>query len=739
MWNDAPPAYYGSPPTHIPCLESSSYDSGTGITTDIYRFDWDTTPSHNGNHILYAFGYFSILPTATVSTEDYGGTTVTNLAITSCVPEGVAPWKGEEGTTVPIQVNIEDNDTSDPMTLTLTLYATNADNRGPWTGVRTMTANNVTGSSYTFYWDGKDDNGAYVEPWTYTFEVDITQTDINYNENPALQVADDTEYRSRYLHILRSRDAFNNPIYEAEYAGYDEGDPNDPNDDSYLYYIRFYDLKDILDVDASEGELWLYDTTFNIIRTWDVASLECLASGHSGGDGLDASSTGITHDLLVPVPINDDAFIFVLHIKDDHPYKYRDHRERWALNLNSFIAAIKWIKITQANGTAYPNGFTEENIYVTRNNYTTPPSSSPPVLTVKGKVTPARSGIKVAWFFEDPDEPAGHVPDDTDTVGNDNNGTDAGYYNGFPFTPNPTWTSTTDVNGETEVSFSATTYGGDNFKLCARVQYDPNNPLSVGKYKVTQTVTVWKQIVFEIEDHLEDYAYDPSNIAHELRQVYVEREETYGTGDIIPTTDSRLSQGNDGAYWQNGVPAPFDLAQAYDDDPNTDYQLIVIRAESQALNYLRHIEKEPYSSTINYEHNDAASGAMDWATRATAPKDDLAPEENGNTALAHKEGPNQVPPFFILMYKDQISADALCLGVEASTHLKNTLWHETGHLLGLNDGLDSDYDSIMNQIPQYAGQDGQDDLDYARNLMISMHWSDGEAAKVRRDYVPNGG
>jgi hypothetical protein len=206
-----------------------------------------------------------------------------------------------------------------------------------------MIQENVTGSSYTFYWDGKNDSGAYVEPWTYTFEVDITQTDINYNENPALQVADDTEYRSRYLHILRSRDAFNNPIYEAEYAGYDEGDPNDPNDDSCLYYIRFYDLKDTLDVDASEGELQLYDPNLEQIYTWDVADLECLVEGHAECDGLHASSTGIMHELLVPVPVSvmqeDEeshtyTFIFVLHIKDDHPYKYRDHRRRWALELN---------------------------------------------------------------------------------------------------------------------------------------------------------------------------------------------------------------------------------------------------------------------------------------------------------------------------------------------------------------------------------------------------------------------
>ena len=333
---------HGDPPTGLPHLESTSYDSGTGITTDIYRYDWDTTLAHNGNHILYAQGEFVTVPAAMVASEDYGATTVLNLAITSCVPEGVAPWKGEEGTTVPITVNLEDNDTSDPMTLTLTLYATNADNRGPWTGIRTMTANNVTGSSYTFYWDGKNNSGAYVEPWTYTFEVDITQTDINYNENPALQVADSTEYRSRYLHIIRSRDANNNPIYEVEDAGYDDnGTPEDKGDDNHLYYIRYYDLKDTLNTYAKEGTLFLYNYDLEEIDHWNVTSLECLEPGHDVDDGLHASSTGITHKLLVRVPIgkiaDEKAWLFLLSMKDDHPYNYRDHRRRWTKELNSLL------------------------------------------------------------------------------------------------------------------------------------------------------------------------------------------------------------------------------------------------------------------------------------------------------------------------------------------------------------------------------------------------------------------
>jgi hypothetical protein len=533
------------------------------------------------------------------------------------------------------------------------------------------------------------------------------------------------------LHILRSRDAFNNPIYEAEYAGYDEGDPNDPNDDSYLYYIRFYDLKDTLDVDASEGELQLYNGDLEQTYSWDVADLECLVEGHAECDGLHATSTGIMHELLVPVPLAEmqdgGTYRFVLSMKDDHLDKYRDHRKRWARDLNAVVDVynIEWIKITYANGTSYPNGFTGDEIYVTRN-VGTPPTSLPPLLIVKAKISPAKAGLHVWWNFTDPDEPAGHVPDDTDTVGNDNHGTGAGFSFAPFYSPIQNLVSTTDVNGETEVYFNATTYGGDNFNLWA-FPYEGLN--SIGNYKVTQTVTVWKQIVFEIEDNLEDYAYDPSSIAHELRQVYVEREETYGTGDIIPANDSRL--------WDGGAYGPIyedidDLAQVYDDDPNTDYQIIITRASNQASNYLR--EHEPYSSTTDYEHWDAPSGAMDWGKRndQNTDKHELAPEENGPLSWARMESLGQ--PFLIFMYKDEVSADALCLGVTSVDDLKKMLWHETGHMLGLVHNDADGVHSIMNQTPYYGGQA---DLDLGRDRVNDMHWSDYEGSKVRQSYVPN--
>jgi hypothetical protein len=84
--------------------------------------------------------------------------------------------------------------------------------------------------------------------------------------------------------------------------------------------------------------LWLWNPDLEQIYTWDVADLECLVEGHDECDGLHATSTGITHELLVPVPLaemqNCGTYRFVLSMKDDHLDKYRDHRKRWARDLN---------------------------------------------------------------------------------------------------------------------------------------------------------------------------------------------------------------------------------------------------------------------------------------------------------------------------------------------------------------------------------------------------------------------
>ena len=147
------------------------------------------------------------------------------------------------------------------------------------------------------------------------------------------------------MDILRASDNQNNPIFEAEDQGYEKGDPEDPNDDNYIYLIRRYRLEDFVFMgeskDASEGEVWLYNPDLEKVGTWEISSLQCLNHDNEC-DGLHAvyeEGHDTRHALLVPVPVSmmdeGGTYIFVLHIKDDHPELYRDHQHRWTLELNS--------------------------------------------------------------------------------------------------------------------------------------------------------------------------------------------------------------------------------------------------------------------------------------------------------------------------------------------------------------------------------------------------------------------
>ena len=181
------------------------------------------------------------------------------------------------------------------------------------------------------------------------------------------QPVDNATYRSTYLDIIRATDGQGQPIFDAEYDGYDDnGTPDNEADDNYIYIIRHYVLKDTLDTGAYEGVLWLYDPELNRVGSWDISSLVCI--NHGGCDGLGADASGIHHALRVPVstslmPYAGD-YRFVLHIKDDHNTKYRDHRRRWAKELNGpshVPGAAIW---TQYSVTTYLGDQAEEELWL---------------------------------------------------------------------------------------------------------------------------------------------------------------------------------------------------------------------------------------------------------------------------------------------------------------------------------------------------------------------------------------
>ena len=303
-----------------------------GITTSVFKWIWNTTPVHNGTHRLHATTTFNTAPGHTEQVETEQGVSVLNLAITSANPEGVVTWKGEGNDPVPVTINVEDNDTSDPMDFHIAFYSTAQDNRGGWTPTRVMDAYGITGGSYTFNWDGTDDGGMYAAPGTYTYEVEVDQTDVN---PPDLVVDDSCTYRSPFLHIIRASDEDGSALYDADYYSCDDnGTPEDDSDDDYIYLVRRYVLSG--DKNAKAGELWLFDPLGNKICTWDVGSLQCL--DHGLCDGLSATGAGVRHSLSVRIPAStfntEGDYRLVLHLEDDHAPDYRDHRERWALDLN---------------------------------------------------------------------------------------------------------------------------------------------------------------------------------------------------------------------------------------------------------------------------------------------------------------------------------------------------------------------------------------------------------------------
>lgn len=336
-----------------PTPESIETEQDTGITTVTYEWDWNTTAVHNGNHILRVEADFTA-----VSSEESAKVTaeaaakVLNLAIISCSPEGIVIWGGEGGTTVPITVNLQDNDLhDDPVNLTLKLYPTNVDIRTAWGPVRVMTANNIirrrgriTALTYTFDWDGKDDSEDYVDTGTYTYEVEVSQPADN----------DLVTYRgghwsgrvyNPYLSIVSPAGAEGTRAQEVEFDGeQDNGTPDDKSDDFYEYYIRLHVPKHGRAVGALEGEIWLYDPELNKVHAWNMADLPCRTHADEH-DALDMTQTEVWHDLLLRVPKNlmppEGTYRFVLNIKEDDVAKYRDHRKRLALNLSASTSKYK--------------------------------------------------------------------------------------------------------------------------------------------------------------------------------------------------------------------------------------------------------------------------------------------------------------------------------------------------------------------------------------------------------------
>ncbi|MDW8028557.1 MAG: Ig-like domain-containing protein [Armatimonadota bacterium] len=90
-------------------------------------------------------------------------------------------------------------------------------------------------------------------------------------------------------------------------------------------------------VNASRGEVLLYDPDLEMVASWDLQSLLCLE--HNENDGLVASLEGVRHGVLVRVPVSlmqkAGTYYFVLRVWDNHAHLHKDHQVKPALELNS--------------------------------------------------------------------------------------------------------------------------------------------------------------------------------------------------------------------------------------------------------------------------------------------------------------------------------------------------------------------------------------------------------------------
>ncbi|MCS7192848.1 MAG: hypothetical protein NZ937_07705 [Armatimonadetes bacterium] len=187
-----------------------------------------------------------------------------------------------------------------------------------------LTEQKICPGSYSFTWDGSVNTGYYgggyegEEPTNvapsglYTFDVEVIGPAYYYDADWIRSKALTVDYLS------------------VEDYGVDESTNN------HIYLIR-YALSG--GRNTKGGEIRLYDPDFLLLKTWNIASLECL--NHNSTDGLTANSTGIEHSIWVSIPVDSMSkrgiYHFVLYFKDDFADQYKAHQFKFTLPIGRTI------------------------------------------------------------------------------------------------------------------------------------------------------------------------------------------------------------------------------------------------------------------------------------------------------------------------------------------------------------------------------------------------------------------
>jgi hypothetical protein len=232
-------------------------------------------------------------------------------------------------------------------------------------------------------------------------EKGLYSYDVQFWLPQVLVGMDEDKRVSPYMVIERAVDENGEQVFEAEYYGYDDNGTEGEEDDGHLYFIRWYvlkcgsaqydndgdalidrdgdgwikedwvdgrdndedglvdedplgwdeDMPDGVDndgdgrvdedgpdpVNASQGQVLLYDPDLELVASWDLGSLLCLE--HNANDGLVASLEGVRHGVLVRVPVSlmqkAGTYRFVLRVWDNHAHLHKDHQVKPTLEINS--------------------------------------------------------------------------------------------------------------------------------------------------------------------------------------------------------------------------------------------------------------------------------------------------------------------------------------------------------------------------------------------------------------------
>ena len=371
-------------------IESTTQNTENRTTETIYRYKWNTvtTPmpnygnmvqggqTHNGEHTLVYELTIGALPK--VDTNH----TVNLKNLTISANNDILVWKGlDENNNIiespTINLTVNDNDTNDPYTVTVNIYHTGAEYSGTvnnygqslWQPVKTITLTNCTGNSQTITWDGSLNSGinsqsalshdnwtdtynelveanngspsgitvpapTVAEPWTYTYDITVTQNDTETytfpnSQNPVTwSQSDSAHLRSDYLSIQRAKDENNKYIYDMDFLNICS-----ENNSNHRYLYKDFILKDSLNLNAQSLTIQLYDFTDNY-PIYTVNPTYC--EKHSENDLK--SSSNIAHSTILEIPkeciTTNDAMSSPLIAEDNHGLKYRNHNTKNCIALN---------------------------------------------------------------------------------------------------------------------------------------------------------------------------------------------------------------------------------------------------------------------------------------------------------------------------------------------------------------------------------------------------------------------